>query len=667
MQKEDLETAMGIGCQPGNDSRLSMAEKDLEDLVQLLAEVCQVPFAAINLKGSEGQWFKAQLGNHSFTEGLPDLLTVHQSLPRKDLLVIENVSNHLLFSALPAKTVNPIQFYAGMPLFAPNGEVAGTLWIADSRNRRLSGHQAFAFRTMGRQAMNVLALCMEKEEREVARYEQEKFVGERVAFLKAYSNELRKPLNDIMGMAYWLIQDQPRPEHLKLMNTLRFTTENLMGLISDTLDYHQLQAGKLVLEANKFCLLSTIRQLGESVQFMADLKEIKLEIDTPEVLPPLLGDSGRLSQVLSKLLSNAVKFTEDGKVGLKVKKVKETEDSLSLAFRVTDTGKGISDEKIKTIFNGFKGVSPQINSRHGGTGLGLAISRNLLQLMGSSLKVRSWPGKGSCFEFSLTLKKTHGKCPEKIQAMPLATSANYLEKKKILLVEDNRVNQLVTSKFLQKWGFKTRLASNGEEAVLLAKEQDFDLILMDLQMPGMNGSTAAGIIRSLSKHYTNVPILVLTATGASEFDNEPGKAVFNTSLMKPFKPEKLYNTIHNYLYAAQAEAGLNPLQVKVDEISQGDEKFKKQLIPLYLESFNGIISDLNSGRLQEVDYLRHVRHKQKATFKMLGLDKLENALLKLQEQLDKKEKPGHEVVSIGLVAEINQLTQQVVGQLESIV
>jgi signal transduction histidine kinase/DNA-binding response OmpR family regulator len=668
MREEIVKTGKGFCLNAGGELRISRAERDLEDLVQLLSDVCQSPFAAISLKGGKGQWFKAQVGNGSYAEGMPDLPVMHQSAGGQELLIIEDVSRNLLSPGFPVETLNPIRFYAGILLVAASGEVAGTLWIADSKPRKLSGNQAFAFRTLGRQAMNVLALCLEKEQQEIARHEQEKFLAERVAFLKAYSQELRAPLNNIMGMAYWLIQDQPRPEHLELINTLRFTTENLMGLINDTLDYHQLQAGKLVLEPGKFCIPATIKQLGESVKFMADLKGIAFKIDAPESLPVLVGDSARLSQVLTNLLSNAVKFTEQGSVKLKVEKTQETEELLSVKFQVTDTGRGMPGEKIKTIYTGFKKASPQINSKHGGTGLGLAITQHLLQLMDSSLKIESKAGEGTCLAFVLTFKKTSGQCPENIEPMPVQEPDNYLEEKKILLVEDNKVNQLVISKFLQKWGFKTRLAGNGKEAVELAGEQTYDLILMDLQMPGMDGNTAASHIRSLNLHYSRIPILALTATGGGELDTEPRKAVFNALILKPFKPEKLYNTIYKNLYAARPEAEVNPLQEKVEEITQGDIAFKKQLVQLYLQSFREILADLDAGRLQEPGYLRHLRHKHKATFKMLGLATLENAMLSMQERLNEAIKePVNRLPVTALKAEINQQINTAIGQLESIV
>ena len=234
-------------------------------------------------------------------------------------------------------------------------------------------------------------------------------------------------------------------------------------------------------------------------------------------------------------------------------------------------------------------------------------------------------------------------------------------------MEDNRVNQLVTSKLLQKWGYKTRVAQNGQEAIDLAADQRYDLILMDLQMPKMDGNSAAEVIRALDLYYSRIPILALTAAAGEQLKAVTHKAAFTDTIMKPFKPEELYNNIHKYLYTAEGGAKLNPLQEKIEEITQDDESFKKQLVYLYLQSFREILDDLKTGKLLEPAYLRHVRHKHKATFKMLGLDALEDSMLRLQEQLDKTATSSQkEALEEESLAEINQLGRLVIRQLEAI-
>lgn len=238
--------------------------------------------------------------------------------------------------------------------------------------------------------------------------------------------------------------------------------------------------------------------------------------------------------------------------------------------------------------------------------------------------------------------------------------AKCFDEKKILLVEENRVNQLLTRNFLQKWGYKTHVAGNGQEAVRMARAQAYDLILMDLNMPGMNGYTAAETIRAMSLHYSQIPILAFTASTIEQVEAEDVKAVFTDILMKPFKPEMLYNNLHKHLNAAQDETGLSHLQAKVDGIARGDDAFKKQLIHLYLKSFRELLMELNAGKMMEIDYLRHVRHKHKATFEMLGLGLFARQLLQMQEKLSM----GH--AGTECIKTINQLGEQIIRQLESI-
>lgn len=238
--------------------------------------------------------------------------------------------------------------------------------------------------------------------------------------------------------------------------------------------------------------------------------------------------------------------------------------------------------------------------------------------------------------------------------------------KKILLVEDSRVNLLVSSTMLEKWGYTTRMARNGQDAIRRAEEQPYDLVLMDLQLPVMDGFTALAHIRSMNAHYSQVPVLALTGAVVSQVWPAAKKAGFTDYILKPFKPETLYNNIHKYLYDRKNDSGVNPLQEKIEQITMGDAEFKQQLIPLYLSSFREILEDLHARKLYAKDYLRHIRHKHKATFKMLGLDMLEGVMLRMQEIVEVAAlSPEKERELAVVVAEINQQAEQVIRQLEA--
>lgn len=238
--------------------------------------------------------------------------------------------------------------------------------------------------------------------------------------------------------------------------------------------------------------------------------------------------------------------------------------------------------------------------------------------------------------------------------------------KRILLAEDSRVNLLVSSTMLGKWGYTTRMARNGQEAVQRAKEQAFDLVLMDLQLPVMDGFAALAQIRSMNAHYNQIPVLALTGAVVSQVWPAAKKAGFTDYILKPFKPETLYNNLHKHLYIRQNDSGISLLQEKIEQITMGDAEFKKKLIPLYLSSFREILEDLHARKLYATDYLRHIRHKHKATFKMLGLDQLEGIMLRMQEIVETGGlSPEQEKELAVVVAEINQQTEQVIRLLEA--
>ncbi|WP_017732698.1 response regulator [Nafulsella turpanensis] len=226
---------------------------------------------------------------------------------------------------------------------------------------------------------------------------------------------------------------------------------------------------------------------------------------------------------------------------------------------------------------------------------------------------------------------------------PSLTTSSFLYQKKVLLVDDNRVNQLVTSKMLEKWGLQVEIAGDGKEGVKKAAEKDFDIILMDLQMPGMDGFEATRQIRSLSSHNGKVPVMALTASAILSLQPEIQNCNINDCLMKPFKPEDLYNLIYKSLCKKEQDQPVNPLQEKVDGIVKGDTEFKKQLLLLYQQSFREILDDLKKGQLKDAVYLRGLRHKHKPSLKMLGLAALECSLEQLQQALEAPPEDGFAV------------------------
>jgi PAS domain S-box-containing protein len=369
-------------------------------------------------------------------------------------------------------------------------------------------------------------------------------------FLSVMSHEIRTPLNAVIGIANLMMDEAPRPDQLESLKVLKFSSEHLLSLINDILDFSRIEAEKLTLSDRPFDLSSTMRSLHEMHLPKAQAKGLEMAFHWNEDLPTWVqGDAVRLTQVLTNLLSNALKFTESGRVELKIEKKEATADKVLVTFTVADTGIGIAEEEQGKIFDVFTQAHRQINQQFGGTGLGLAISQRILNLWKSQLQVSSTLGEGSSFAFEVWLPLAAP--PEAgIQQTKNAASpsllAQHLDQARILMVEDNLVNQLICSRFLEKWNCRVDTAENGAEALKQLQKQKYDLILMDVHMPVMNGLETTQILRQ-SPEYQDLPIIALTASADQQTQDEVFAAGMNDYVYKPFRPEELFEKVAKQL------------------------------------------------------------------------------------------------------------------------
>lgn len=363
-------------------------------------------------------------------------------------------------------------------------------------------------------------------------------------FLSNMSHEIRTPLNAVIGMSNLMLEEHPRKDQKERLEVLRFSADNLLYIINDILDYSKLEAGKLHLSKKPFLLKATILHLYKSLEPQASAKGLRMILHFDDKISELLmGDVNRLVQVMNNLIQNAIKFTEKGTIRIDV----NLQADGSIGFFVEDTGIGIPDDKLETIFERFSQVNTNSNRKHGGTGLGLAISNKLLELHDSKLMVWSKPGTGSRFSFSVHYEALPEADIEKL--MPEIIPEHHPLHCTILLAEDNPINQLVARNFIEKWGAQVDVASNGIEAVQMAAANHYDLILMDLQMPEMDGFEATKKIRQLPEpHYKQIPIIALTASSIIEVQEEYIQAGMNNYMRKPFVPSELYQMIATYIW-----------------------------------------------------------------------------------------------------------------------
>ncbi|PWU03558.1 MAG: hypothetical protein C5B51_18645 [Terriglobia bacterium] len=365
-------------------------------------------------------------------------------------------------------------------------------------------------------------------------------------FLANMSHEIRTPMHGILGMAQLLQSAECRPEQRDFyLDTLYSSAKGLLHVLNDVLDFSKIGAGKLQLETSSFDMRAIVEQTREILSAQAEAKKLRLRSSVaPEVPSSLRGDPVRLRQVLLNLAGNAIKFTEAGLVSIQVETGERTDESVELRFLVADTGIGIPKDQQTHIFDAFSQGDASITRRFGGTGLGLAISSELVQLMGGRIELDSAPGQGSRFSFSCRF----GICTEGVRRVDTSAETRH-PPLRILLVEDNLVNQTVAARLLEKQGHYVRIASTGRQAIERVTAEIFDLILMDNQMPEMSGIEAAQAMRVAGVTIPIVGLSAETVNGAQERFLEAG---MNGYLAKPFRADELYDVIHRFTPAEGA-------------------------------------------------------------------------------------------------------------------
>lgn len=358
----------------------------------------------------------------------------------------------------------------------------------------------------------------------------------RKTILSNVSHELRTPVNAIVGMSALLASTNLNVDQKEYIKTLQFSSEGLLVLIDDLLDVSRIESGKVELENISFSVENILRNLSLSLGLKA--KEKGLQFDyyyDPQLSEYLFGDPHRINQVLMNLISNAIKFTHLGKITVTAAVIKNEEDYQEVRISVRDTGIGIASDRVNAVFQEFSQEDASTTRRYGGTGLGLTISRKIVDMMGGKLEVRSEKNVGSEFYFTLHLKKSEAPVVRLNQFNPDLSGV------KILLVEDNAVNQYLASTLLRSWSAEVEVCSNGATALQVLDDQRFDVILMDLQMPVMDGFETTEVIRKERVDLT--PIIALTAN-ALRGEQEACLAIgMNDYITKPFHPEQLYNRI----------------------------------------------------------------------------------------------------------------------------
>ncbi|MGK0139971.1 MAG: CheY-like chemotaxis protein/HPt (histidine-containing phosphotransfer) domain-containing protein, partial [Algoriphagus sp.] len=464
-------------------------------------------------------------------------------------------------------------------------------------------------------------LLAKKEAENAQKVEQE--------FLANMSHEIRTPLNAIIGISHLLYDTNPSAEQLEYFTIIKNSANFLHTLISDVLDMAKIDAGKIQPKNEPFDLLSLLDTVQRTFELKIRKKNLKIITITDDRISNLIkGDDTLLNQILLNLVGNAEKFTERGSVTIKTDVIEDKKDKLFIKFSIKDTGVGIPKEDLEIIFQKFRQVSSKQQSKTRGTGLGLAIVKELVKSMqGKEMEVRSNKEEGTEFSFVLPFTKTNIKRGSQLKI--LETESINFSRKRILLVEDNSLNTLYATKLLKRWDIEVTHAKDGLEAVEMIHKHYFDLILMDIQMPNLNGYEATIQIRNTININKVIPIIALTASASPDDQVKAIDVGMNDVLTKPFTPTEMQVVLVKYLNSADSQKINTKMNEKTEvyfneerlnKIYGSDNDFKKMVFDTFLEEIPSQIAEIrNFVKNKNWTELAKVAHKMKPALGMVGL------------------------------------------------
>jgi PAS domain S-box-containing protein len=524
-----------------------------------------------------------------------------------------------------------------------------------------------------------------EEELLAAKIQAQDSIRTKEYFLANIGHELRTPLNGILGMARLLQKTEISAIQRSYIDVLNVTAGNLLVIINDILDSAKIESGTLTFDEIIFDPMQVADTAIQVQLYKAEEKDLVLRhLHEGPPMPKVVGDPYRLNQVLLNLLSNAVKFTDSGEVVL-VHKVLETNGNyINIEFSIQDTGIGIPPENQSSIFESFMQLNSDKPYQFGGTGLGLSISKNLVEKQGGTIGVKSTPGFGSTFTFTIPYKKAE--VVEPLEIKHGLVSADELGPLRVLLAEDNRVNQYITEAMLQDWGFKVDIANNGTEAVDLYNRKEYDIILMDIQMPELNGIEATRLIRANTDiKKASVPIIALTANTTRQIQRNLVSEGMNDFLVKPFKEESLYKKIAIHILGKdKINSTLKrkfptrkrpiPIGVRLYNLSllrddaRDNPEFIKRMLNIFIETIPPIIEKMHEHyENNEMDAISTLAHKIKPTLDGAGIISLKESIRNIESYRDKKRTPEQLKVDIDLLQKvISIVTSEFVKELKNL-
>ncbi len=461
-------------------------------------------------------------------------------------------------------------------------------------------------------------------------------------FLANMSHEIRNPINAIVGLINLLYDTKLTSEQFEYVNNIKYSADVLMGLISDILDLSKIESGRIELNEKLIDITEVIKAVVQTFSFKTHDQDIRFSVDLDERLKgPYKIDPTVINQIFLNLLRNAVKFTEKGAIKIQGKIIESTDQEFNAQFMVSDTGIGIPEEQLSTIFDVFKQGSLETKLKYGGTGLGLSIVKRLVAIYHGDISVESTVGKGSTFTVNLILKRLEN--IKTVNNKPVASDHSDVER--VLIVEDNKINQQYLTWLLEKWNIAYDVANHGEEALSLTEDHKYDLILMDIRMPVMDGYETTIRLRNHSKNpNSDVPIIALTASALVDEKEKALEVGMNHHLPKPFSPDQLkYMLTHLEAQEPLEDVRDNPEIPKSYQFSSnlnneflrsfyGDDIERAGLMfNIFLKNIEKELSQLKKFLVeQDVESFVSLAHKIKPNFAMVGLPEYSESMKDLE-------------------------------------
>ncbi|MFY0599011.1 MAG: PAS domain S-box protein [Cyclobacteriaceae bacterium] len=515
-------------------------------------------------------------------------------------------------------------------------------------------------------------ITTKREEREqllIAKIKAEEASNAKNSFLSMMSHEIRTPLNGIIGTTHLLLNKQPLQNQLAHLNILKRSGDNLLAIVNDILDLNKIEDGKIEIDVTEFNLRELATLIYENYLIQAEEKRIEFLFEYDESLVDSYhGDQVRISQILHNLISNAIKFTEEGEVKFLLKRKNQHDSFDEILFEIQDSGIGIPKARQKDVFDTFVQAEKNTTQKYGGSGLGLSITKKLLKLMDSEIHLSSDKNDGSTFHFSLALQRVSIK--EKSNKFSKSKDLFDSLSGSVLIVEDNDFNRLIARDFLKSWDCTVLEAINGKEALDILESQRVDLVLLDLQMPIMDGFETIKHIRSREDSYfKELPVIALTASAMAETKESVFESGINDFITKPFLPTEFYNKVASRLKLNKTKSEEKDFESTIrckleDTFGDNPEKINRYR-DIFKETIKAEIKNLEEALIEkDLKAIRTYAHKIKSSLKMVGLDEIANDADEMEKMVDRNN-PDSMILDKAKLhnSQINQLVIQLENQI----